>query len=62
MNFVIANMHYPEFPEPLGIIRRVREPTLEELLFDQIEKAKKLKGEGNLKKLLEKNSWEVLPS
>ncbi len=62
MNFVIANMHYPEFPEPLGIIRRVREPTFEELLFDQIEKAKKLKGEGDLKKLLEKNSWEVLPS
>jgi 2-oxoglutarate ferredoxin oxidoreductase subunit beta len=62
LNFVIATMHYPEFPEPIGIIRRVKVPTFEELLYNQIEHAKKLKGEGNLQKLIDKNSWEILPS
>ena len=59
MNFVIANMHYPEFPEPIGVIRRVQEPTFEEKLFKQIEDVKKLLGEGNLQKLINKNSWQV---
>ncbi len=59
LNFIIANMHYPAFPEPIGIIRRVREPTFEELLYMQIEDVKKRKGVGNLEKLIYKNSWEV---
>ncbi len=62
LNLIVAQMHYPEFPEPIGIIRRVREPTFEELLYNQIEHAIKLRGKGDLRKLVEKNSWEVHPS
>ncbi|MCX7734188.1 MAG: 2-oxoacid:ferredoxin oxidoreductase subunit beta [bacterium] len=62
LNLLVANLHYPEFPETIGIIRRVREPTYEELLYDQIETAKKKRGEGNIKRLIQANSWEVSPS
>lgn len=62
LNHIVATMHYPEFPEPIGIIRRVKEPTFEQLLYDQIELAKKKRGEGNIQKLIEMNSWEVYPA
>lgn len=62
LNLAVATMHYPDFPEPIGIIRNVREPTYDELLYNQIEMAKKKKGEGSVKRLIESGSWEVNPS
>lgn len=61
LNLVVATMHYPEFPEPIGIIRKVREATYEELLYNQIEIAKNRRKDNSIKKLLESGSWEVSP-
>lgn len=49
-----------EYPVPLGIFWDVQRPTYEEGLLGQVEKAKRLRGEGDLDKLYRSaDLWEV---
>jgi 2-oxoglutarate/2-oxoacid ferredoxin oxidoreductase subunit beta len=49
-----------ELPMPIGVIRQINKPTYDDDFHNQIEKVKKDKGEGSLKKLFYSgNMWEV---
>lgn len=54
---LIAGMQFPDFPVPMGVINCVERPTYEDLLEDQVERAIKTRGPGDLAKLL--NSGET---
>ncbi len=57
---MLANMGQPDFPTPIGVIRRIERPTYESLIQGQIDDAKAKKGEGSLKELLHGGStWTV---
>lgn len=52
IEFGLASMTYdPNFPTPMGVFRDIEKPTYEDLLIDQINKVKEMKGEGTLEKL-----------
>ena len=52
-------MHYPDFPEPMGVFRCVERHTYEDLLMDQINKARE-KRPGRLDELFgEGETWVV---
>jgi len=58
--YLLSRMHYPEFPEPLGVFRAVEEPTYEDLLMNQIAAATEKLGEGELDKLFSAgDTWTV---
>ncbi|MCB8977903.1 MAG: CBS domain-containing protein [Ardenticatenaceae bacterium] len=58
--FILASMEYPEFPAPMGVIRRVQKQTYTEGLMDQIATAQKNKGVGDLRTLYESaDLWTV---
>ncbi|MBA3778732.1 MAG: 2-oxoacid:ferredoxin oxidoreductase subunit beta [Chloroflexi bacterium] len=50
--FMLSRMWYPEFPVPVGVLRRVQRATHHELLEGQIADAVSKNGEGDLQKLL----------
>ena len=50
--FLLSRMRVPEFPEPMGIFRRVQRPTYEDLMIDQIRDAQKKQGPGDIDALL----------
>jgi 2-oxoglutarate ferredoxin oxidoreductase subunit beta len=50
--FMLAHIFWPEFPVPVGVIRRISRPTHDELLTNQIEQAIAGRGKGDLAKLL----------
>jgi 2-oxoglutarate ferredoxin oxidoreductase subunit beta len=52
MAHVLAKLDWPEFPVPLGVLKRERKPTLDELVVEQGKKAVEKVGQGDLKKLL----------
>ena len=41
IQYMLANMRYPEYPVALGVIRSVRWPTYEKLVEEQIEEIQK---------------------
>lgn len=49
--FIISSMEFPEFPAPMGVIRRVQKQTYGEGLRDQIHAAQAKKGTGDLYEL-----------
>lgn len=58
--YAMAEMSYPDFPTPMGILRRVERPTFEEGLHHQIKFQTEKKGEGDLQSLIRGNDfWEV---
>ncbi len=58
--YLLSRMHYPEFPEPMGVFRCVERPTYEDLLMEQINGAVEKQGEGDLKDLFEAgDTWVV---
>jgi len=58
--FMLAHIYWPEFPVPVGIIRRISRPTHDELLSNQIEQAIAGRGKGDLAKLLASGeTWTV---
>jgi 2-oxoglutarate ferredoxin oxidoreductase subunit beta len=58
--FILAGMEFPEFPAPMGVIRRVQKQTYTEGLMDQIATAQKSKGVGDLRTLYESaDLWTV---
>ena len=58
--YLLSRMHYPAFPEPLGVFRAVERPTYEGLLMDQVHAAVKAKGEGKIEDLFDDGeTWIV---
>ncbi len=61
--FLLSRFHYPEFPLPLGVLRRVSLPTLDDEIHKQIDEVTKKKGkkDKNIKDLLFDKSecWDV---
>jgi 2-oxoglutarate/2-oxoacid ferredoxin oxidoreductase subunit beta len=57
---MIATLGLPDFPTPVGVIRRIRRPTYETQIQEQLDAAKAKRGEGTWKELLHGNStWTV---
>ena len=60
--FILSSMEYPEFPAPMGVIRRVEKQTYTEGLMEQIATAQSAKGKGDLRTLYESaDLWTVEP-
>jgi 2-oxoglutarate ferredoxin oxidoreductase subunit beta len=58
--FILSRMHWPAFPEPLGVFRAVERPTFEALMEDQVRQETERLGEGDLQALLlEGDTWTV---
>jgi 2-oxoglutarate ferredoxin oxidoreductase subunit beta len=58
--YLLSRMHYPEFPEPMGVFRAVDRPKYDELLNQQVEQARQKQGDGDLQALFESgDTWEV---
>lgn len=58
--FILASMEYPEFPAPMGVIRRVQKQTYSDGLMAQVEAAQETKGVGDLRTLYESaDLWTV---
>ncbi len=59
--FILANMiHNPELPRAMGVFLAVDRPPYEELVQQQIARARAKKGEGNLQKLLDGDETWVI--
>jgi len=58
--YLLSRMHYPEFPEPLGVFRCVERPTYEDMVMSQVSDAVKAKGPGRLEELYDDGeTWVV---
>jgi len=58
--YLLSRMRYPEFPEPIGVFRAIDAPKYDQELNEQIARAKKDKGEGDLDQLFNSGeTWEV---
>ena len=58
--FFLSRMHYPEFPDPIGIFRDVKKPSYDFLLNQQVSEAKKHKSFNSIQDLLEEGeTWTV---
>jgi hypothetical protein len=58
--FLLAQMDYPEFPVPFGVIYRVVKPTYEEQVMEQIRVSQKKQGSGDLRALYHADyTWSV---
>jgi 2-oxoglutarate ferredoxin oxidoreductase subunit beta len=58
--YLLSRMRYPEFPEPIGVLRAVEAPRYEELLNAQIAEARQSRGDGDLEKLFNSgDTWTV---
>ncbi|MCB8945863.1 MAG: CBS domain-containing protein [Ardenticatenaceae bacterium] len=49
--YILSSMEFPEFPAPMGVIRRVQKPMYSEGLMAQVAKAQEMRGIGDLNKL-----------
>ena len=50
--YMLSRMWYPEFPVPVGVLRRIERPTHDQLVVGQIDDAITRQGAGDLRKLL----------
>lgn len=58
--YLLSRMHYPEFPEPMGVFRAVERPTYEDMLMSQIDSAVSERGAGSLDDLFHTgDTWTV---
>lgn len=58
--YLLSRMHYPDFPEPMGVFRCVERPTYEDLVMGQVHEAVKAKGPGRLEDLYDDGeTWVV---
>lgn len=57
---MLANMTLPDFPTPIGVIRRIERPTYESLVHNQVVEAQAKKGTGTWQELLHGDAtWTV---
>jgi 2-oxoglutarate ferredoxin oxidoreductase subunit beta len=60
ISFMLAHIYWPEFPVPVGVLRRIERPTHDQMLTDQLEQATASRGKGDLGKLLNSGeTWTV---
>jgi 2-oxoglutarate ferredoxin oxidoreductase subunit beta len=53
-------MGLPDFPTPVGVVRRIQRPTYESLIHDQMLAAREKRGAGSWKELLHgAGTWTV---
>jgi 2-oxoglutarate ferredoxin oxidoreductase subunit beta len=58
--YILSRMAWPEFPVPIGVLKRVSRPTHDELIAAQVERARVDKGEGDLRDLLfASDTWTI---
>ena len=58
--FTVAQMEFPEYPEPLGVIRAVDRPIYDQGVENQMQQAIDAKGEGDLESLFNSgDTWVV---
>jgi 2-oxoglutarate ferredoxin oxidoreductase subunit beta len=58
--YILSRMAWPEFPVPIGVLKRVSRPTHHELVAAQVEQARVEKGEGDLRELLfASDTWTI---
>jgi 2-oxoglutarate ferredoxin oxidoreductase subunit beta len=58
--YILSRMFWPEFPVPVGVLKRVQRPTHDELVSAQLEHARAQKGEGDLRELLfTSDTWTI---
>ena len=57
---LLAQMSYPDFPTPHGILRQVDSETYEDAVTNQITLAKSKQGEGDLQELLTGSDFLVV--
>jgi 2-oxoglutarate ferredoxin oxidoreductase subunit beta len=51
-HFMLSRLSAPDFPQPIGVLRAVREPTYDELIAEQGRTIVLQQGKGDLKNLL----------
>jgi 2-oxoglutarate/2-oxoacid ferredoxin oxidoreductase subunit beta len=57
---MLACMGLPDFPTPVGVVRRIQRPTYESLVHEQVTQAKAKKGNGTWQELLHgASTWTV---
>ena len=57
---MLANMSLPDFPTPIGVVRRIQRPTYEALVHNQMTQAQAKKGTGSWQELLHGDAtWTV---
>jgi 2-oxoglutarate ferredoxin oxidoreductase subunit beta len=57
---MLAHIYWPEFPVPVGVIRRISRPTHDQMLNDQLLQATATRGKGDLRRLLNAGeTWTV---
>ncbi len=58
--YLLSRMHYPAFPEPMGVFRCVERATYEDLVMGQVHEAVKTNGPGRLEDLYDDGeTWVV---
>jgi 2-oxoglutarate ferredoxin oxidoreductase subunit beta len=58
--YLLSRMHYPDFPEPMGVFRAVDRPKYDERLNAQVAEAIQTQGPGDLDKLFRSgDTWVV---
>ena len=58
--YFLTRMHYPTFPEPIGVFRCVDRPKYDEMLNEQVSRAIETQGPGTLEKLFHSgDTWTV---
>lgn len=58
--FVLSRLRYPDYPEPMGVLRAVERPLYEDGLFAQIEQARQEPDGADLQALLRgRDTWTV---
>jgi len=58
--YMLSRMRYPDFPEPMGVLRCVDQPLFEQGIHRQIDEAIKKKGKGRIEDLLsDGDTWTV---
>jgi 2-oxoglutarate ferredoxin oxidoreductase subunit beta len=59
-SFVLASLHRPEFPLPVGVLRETSKPCYEDMLANEVKQAIEKRGKGNLEALLRSgDTWTV---
>ncbi len=57
---VLSRMHYPDYPEPIGVFRAVERPVFEDAMAKQVAEAVQKKGPGKLEDILTAgDTWDV---
>lgn len=58
--YLLSRMRYPDFPEPIGVLRAVDRPIYDQEINNQIKMAKEKRGQGDLAKLfMAGETWTV---